>query len=111
MSNSASPPAELGVYLRLIKLFGAEGRQNHVAAAVIRRQSGKRGKPERKKGRNRQRRSGADNVIEMENVDGSADAKKKHDEDAHQSGAATLIVRLTLSEVQSQRCVQRQPLR
>jgi hypothetical protein len=47
----------------------------------------------------------------MENIDGSADEKKKHDKDAHQSGAATLIVRLTLSEVQSRRCVQRQPLR
>ena len=37
--------------------------------------------------------------------------KKKYDKDAHQSGAATLIVRLTLGEVQSRRCVQRQPLR
>jgi hypothetical protein len=61
--------------------------------------------------RDRQRRFGAGKGIEVEKIDGSADEKKKHDEDTHQGGAATLIVRLTLSEVQSRRCVQRQPLR
>jgi hypothetical protein len=94
-----------------IEFLGAERRKNDIAAAVIRRERRECGEAEGKNRRHRKRWPNGRERIQINIVDSAADENKKQDKNAHQGGAAALVMHLTLSEIQSRRCVQRQPLR